>query len=190
MSNWKPVGNGIYESEIATNGSNLMLNGVQQPLGRYPNTGYLTYEASETNTSITDYELHGSTNWTGAELVIRKNRWTLDKALVKAHYTGYLIYDNTKFVVCPYTDATQSGVLMTANAFNTPVVASSVGAFPEYVVDKKFGLLMKTNTPQELCKKMCEALTEYQTMSNNLEKRISEGGWANNSSKLLQAYES
>ncbi len=92
---WKAVGNGTYESEVINEGANLMLNNVQQPLGRYPNTGYLTYEASETNTSITDYELNATTNWTGAEVVIRKNRWTLDRALIKAHYVGYLIYENT-----------------------------------------------------------------------------------------------
>ena len=92
--NWKPIGNGIYESPLSVTATNLMFDNAQQPLGRYPNNGYLTYEASETNTSITDYELNGTTNWTGAEVVIRKNRWTLDRAIIKAHYTGYLIYEN------------------------------------------------------------------------------------------------
>ena len=92
--NWTALGNGIYESPLSVTATNLMFDNAQQPLGRYPNTGYLTYEASETNTSITDYELNGTTNWTGAEVVIRKNRWTIDRAIIKAHYTGYLIYEN------------------------------------------------------------------------------------------------
>lgn len=92
--NWKVVGNGIYSSDLNITGTNLMLDNIQQPLGRYPNTGYLTYEASEANTSITDYELNSTTNWTGAEVVIRKNRWTIDRALIKAHYVGYLVYES------------------------------------------------------------------------------------------------
>lgn len=96
---------------------------------------------------------------------------------------------NAKFVVCPYTDATQSGVLMTAYAFNTPVVASSVGAFPEYIEDKKFGLLMENNNSKELAKKMSEALVSYETMSNNLENQPCKEGWVKNRSKILKAYQ-
>jgi glycosyltransferase involved in cell wall biosynthesis len=96
---------------------------------------------------------------------------------------------NAKFVVCPYTDATQSGVLMTAFAFNTPVIASSVGAFPEYIEDKKFGLLMKKNNPRELVKKMYEGLKSYETMSSNLKNEATKNCWANNRLKLLKAYQ-
>ncbi len=37
------------------------------------------------------------------------------------------------FVVCPYLDATQSGVVLTAYAFGKPVIATQVGGLPEYV---------------------------------------------------------
>ena len=52
-----------------------------------------------------------------------------------------LIY-NSKFVVCPYREATQSGVLMTAFALKKPVLATSVGAFPEYLNEHENGLLV------------------------------------------------
>ena len=45
------------------------------------------------------------------------------------------------FVVCPYREATQSGVLMTALAMNKPVLATNVGAFSEYIQPEKNGLL-------------------------------------------------
>ncbi|MFM1969274.1 MAG: hypothetical protein RL152_651 [Bacteroidota bacterium] len=48
---------------------------------------------------------------------------------------------NAKFIVCPYREATQSGVLMTAFAFNKCVLASNVGAFPEYISNDDNGLL-------------------------------------------------
>ena len=49
---------------------------------------------------------------------------------------------NSEFIVCPYREATQSGVLMTAFAMNKPVLATNVGAFPEYVVDNVNGMLV------------------------------------------------
>jgi len=45
-------------------------------------------------------------------------------------------------VVLPYVEATQSGVIMTAYAFNKPVVATRVGALPEVVEDGITGLLV------------------------------------------------
>jgi hypothetical protein len=67
-------------------------------MGRYPNAsasngGYLTYtQHSGTYSgvtdptiagnpaSITDTTLPDSTNWTGAQLVVRKDHWILDRA--------------------------------------------------------------------------------------------------------------
>lgn len=51
------------------------------------------------------------------------------------------LISNAKFIVCPYREATQSGVLMTAIAFNKTVLASNVGSFPEYIVNETNGLL-------------------------------------------------
>ncbi len=45
-------------------------------------------------------------------------------------------------VVCPYTDATQSGVIMTAYAFCKPVLATRVGGIPEVVEEGKTGRLV------------------------------------------------
>lgn len=50
---------------------------------------------------------------------------------------------NAQFIVCPYTDATQSGVVMSAFAFFKPVIATNVGALPEMVKDQRHGLIVK-----------------------------------------------
>ena len=52
------------------------------------------------------------------------------------------LIQNAEFIVCPYREATQSGVLMTAFALNKPVLATNVGAFPEYVVENVNGMLV------------------------------------------------
>jgi glycosyltransferase involved in cell wall biosynthesis len=46
-------------------------------------------------------------------------------------------------VVCPYTDATHSAVIMVSYAFNKPVLVHNVGGLKEVVIDKKTGLLME-----------------------------------------------
>jgi len=74
LSSWTPVSSGIYQSlctSCSVNVNLVVVNGSQQPLGRSPNTGYLTYQSHSGNTSITDNNLSGTPNWTGAEVVIK-----------------------------------------------------------------------------------------------------------------------
>ena len=102
---WTDLGSHVWESTNAISGlpfANVVLvGGVATAMGRYPNTGYLTYESCASNTSITSSSLDAaSTNWTGAEAVIRKQDWILDRALITNHsgnlltYTSYGSRDN------------------------------------------------------------------------------------------------
>ena len=47
------------------------------------------------------------------------------------------------FTICPYTDATQSGVILTSFSLKKPVIASNVGALGEMVESEKTGLLVE-----------------------------------------------
>lgn len=51
------------------------------------------------------------------------------------------LFDQASLVALPYTDIDQSGVMMTALAFGTPVVASRVGGFGETITDGVHGRL-------------------------------------------------
>lgn len=53
-------------------------------------------------------------------------------------------------VVCPYTDATQSGVIMTCFALNTPVICTNVGGLPEMVENNKTGLIISPRSSDEI----------------------------------------
>jgi len=57
-------------------------------------------------------------------------------------------------VIIPYTDATQSGVVVTAYSFNKPVIASKTGGIPEIVVDGETGYLVEPKNPEQLAEKM------------------------------------
>jgi len=77
----------------------VLVNGVQQAPGRYPdlntkNKGYLTIDSYNGHSQITDAELPQQANWTGAELVIRKNRWVLDWNIITRHSGNTLEYQS------------------------------------------------------------------------------------------------
>lgn len=59
-------------------------------------------------------------------------------------------FQNTDLVVLPYKQASQSGVIALAYAFNIPVVSTRVGAIPEIVKDGKTGILVEPNNVNEL----------------------------------------
>jgi len=102
VTNWASVGNGVYQVAVPGAKSTLntvTINGVAQALGRYPNAdaangGYLNYESFSGSTSITDNQLTSTVNWTGAEVVVRKKLWVLDRCKVTAHSGGTVSFTN------------------------------------------------------------------------------------------------
>ena len=55
------------------------------------------------------------------------------------------IIQASKIIVCPYRDATQSGVIMTALALNTPIIVSNQGGLPEYIENNITGMIANTD---------------------------------------------
>jgi hypothetical protein len=100
---WTLVGAGVYQASVPGAKSSLnmvALDNTPQALGRYPNAddvngGYLSYEAFTTNTAITDNQLTSTINWTGAEAVIRKKLWVLDRCKITSHSGTTITYTNT-----------------------------------------------------------------------------------------------
>lgn len=78
---------------------------------------------------------------------------------------------NTKVVVCPYTDATQSGVVMTAFAFEKPVIASSVGGFVDVIHPNVNGFLVPPKDASMLANSIL-SLLENDDMLEKLKQNI------------------
>jgi len=96
---WTNLGNNIWESANAVSTLStcnmVVINGMNTPMGRYPNTGYLTYQTFSTNISITSSSVNSAvTNWTGAEVVIKKMHWIIDKYPITNHSGGTITYSN------------------------------------------------------------------------------------------------
>jgi len=95
------------------------------------------------------------------------------------------------FVVVPYIDASQSGVIPLAYSFGLPVVASSVGGIPEQVVDGKTGFLVKPGDPDGLAEKCIFLLNNdgdrLRMGLSAFEKCSTELSWRNAAEKLVEA---
>jgi parallel beta-helix repeat protein len=98
LTSWSNEGNGIYSTTISGQSSPdlLVINNKQYGMGRFPNSGInLTVDSHITNISITDAALNSnSTNWTGAEVVIRKRSHVLDRCKITNHTNQKLTYTN------------------------------------------------------------------------------------------------
>lgn len=65
------------------------------------------------------------------------------------------LLNKSKFVVCPYKDATQSGVVQMAFTMGVPVLASDVGALSETIENNVTGLFVPPCDPIALAEKIC-----------------------------------
>jgi glycosyltransferase involved in cell wall biosynthesis len=73
------------------------------------------------------------------------------------------LFQKATIVVCPYTDATQSAVVLTSYAFGKPVVATAVGGLPEYIDNEETGYLVQPRDPKALAEAIIKLLQEPET---------------------------
>lgn len=135
----------------------------------------------------------------------RHNDFAIDDQVIKKYNNNITLIDRhipndelatliqeAKFIVCPYKDATQSGVLMTAFGLKTPVIATNVGSFPEFIIDNVNGLMVPPNDPEKLAEGIKHALRNdhYKTLAKNINGTKGEDYWNRNTEILLHAYAS
>lgn len=88
-----------------------------------------------------------------------RNRFIPDEELVA-------LMNKTQFMVCPYTDATQSGVIMSSFTFGTPVIATRVGGLPEMLGNGKYGMLVKEKDTNALYQGICSLLSDEEQLAD------------------------
>ncbi|WP_017733579.1 glycosyltransferase family 4 protein [Nafulsella turpanensis] len=143
----------------------------------------------------------------GLKIVIAgKPNYHLDTSAIEQdptfeHINGFVenpqlvdLLEQSALVVCPYTDATQSGVLMTAYAFNKPVLATAVGGLPEVIEEGRTGRLVPPKDSQALADAIVEMIenpTELKNMSRNIEALSQDGrfSWDTIAQETLEVYQ-
>lgn len=103
------------------------------------------------------------------------------------------LLEESQLVVCPYTDATQSGVIMTAFAKCVPVVASNVGGLGEMIKDGANGSLVPPKDSMALSKAIIESLENeaiLQKYRSNIKMEYFNGerSWEAIAEKYLELY--
>lgn len=95
LSSWTLSSGNIYYADLdvaVLHG--VTLDGAVKGMGRYPKSGHLTYSSHSNNTSITGTSIGALPfNAVGAEVVIRKVRWILDRQVVTDHTGNTLTYN-------------------------------------------------------------------------------------------------
>lgn len=100
---------------------------------------------------------------------------------------------SSSICVTPYLDATQSGVIMSAFAYNKPCIATNVGGLPEMVVDKKFGKIVPPKNIDALANSIIELLHDHNLLCDykyNIKNEYELGNksWNIISDKLIDIY--
>lgn len=89
-------------------------------------------------------------------------------------------------VILPYRSATQSGILNVAYGFSKPVLVTNVGGLSEFVEDKKTGLIIRPDSPQEIASGVSEFFNLRETVDfeNNIKNFVNR----NNFGKLPELF--
>lgn len=116
------------------------------------------------------------------------NRYIPDFELVE-------LISSSSFIVVPYIDATQSGVIMTAYAFDKPCIATNVGALPEMVVTKENGVIVPPKDIQSLADAIIHLLDNPQEVmlyskAINAKYKIGYMSWKTIAEEMYSIYES
>ena len=99
---WTKIDKGIYQSRCPfckVNDNMVLINGTPRAIGRWPNSdspnkGYLTIESHEGKISITGNGLTGTHDWIGAELVLRKNHYIIDRRTIASQSGNSLTFSS------------------------------------------------------------------------------------------------
>ena len=160
-------------------GIDYLLEAMKRVHTQYPKMRLIVAGKGKYPFDITEYQQ--------LDYIEFRNRFIPDDELAELIQGAYC-------AVCPYKDATQSGVVMSAFAFNKPIIATNVGGLPEQVEHDKYGLIVPPCDVDALANAMMHLLShpeKLQEYADNIERDYSEGpkSWKEIAKKLNIIYQ-
>ena len=160
-------------------GIDYLLEAMKRVHTQYPKMRLIVAGKGKYPFDITEYQQ--------LDYIEFRNRFIPDDELAELIQGAYC-------AVCPYKDATQSGVVMSAFAFNKPIIATNVGGLPEQVEHDKYGLIVPSCDVDALANAMMHLLShpeKLQEYADNIERDYSEGpkSWKEIAKKLNIIYQ-
>jgi glycosyltransferase involved in cell wall biosynthesis len=104
------------------------------------------------------------------------------------------LFETADVVVFPYRNADQSGALMTALPYGTPIVASDVGGFSDVLDDGTHGHLVEPETPDDLSDALEDVLSN-ESKRNRMGESVRDlatntYSWGEIAKQTLEVYDS
>jgi glycosyltransferase involved in cell wall biosynthesis len=126
------------------------------------------------------------------KIIEQDNTFEFLNGYISNHQLAHLMHRSV-LVICPYTDATQSGVIMTAYAFHKPVLATRVGGIPEVVEEGKTGCLVPPRDAPALADALVAMLSDKARLTEMRRdiKQLSQSGplaWDEIATRTLGVY--
>lgn len=125
-------------------------------------------------------------------LMVNRDRFVVLNERIPDEQVAQL-FQEASVVVCPYIEASQSGVLALANAFGKPVVATTVGGIPEMIEHGKTGLLVPPRDARSLAEAIITILENHtlkQTMRlHALHQSRTELSWPSIAKRTMTVYD-
>jgi parallel beta-helix repeat protein len=105
LTHWTSSGGGVWRTDCPLCGSavNMVtIAGSAVPMGRTPNAndpngGYFTIQSHVKHESISDDNLGSGPDWSGAEVVMRKNRFILDRSRIVSQSGNTIMYKSGNY---------------------------------------------------------------------------------------------
>ncbi len=98
------------------------------------------------------------------------------------------------FAVCPYKDATQSGVVQTAFSAGVPLIVTDVGSLPSSVPNEEMGLVIPPNNVEALAKAIIRLSSDNDLLDkfrSNIENKWRKTmSWKKIAEQYVQVYNS
>lgn len=90
-------------------------------------------------------------------------------------------YKVSDLVILPYRSATQSGILNVAYGFLKPMVVTNVGGLSEFVEDKKSGIIINPDSPEEIANGVMEyfRLKDQVDFKKNIKELVDKNKFGN-----------
>ena len=98
LTGWVNRGGGIWSTTDANLGTydgtvnKFLINGTEYARGRFPKTGYNTFTAFSSDTSITDPTVPLSPSYVGGEIVVRDVAWQLNRSTITSQSSGGVFF--------------------------------------------------------------------------------------------------
>lgn len=137
---------------------------------------HLLYEASQQLSNNYRYVIAGKGNDSVLNDIKTDKKYILFNRFIENAEFVQLIC-GAKIIVCPYLEASQSGIVSCADLYKKPVVATNVGAFSELIEDNVTGKLC---APNDVCvlaesiQELMECEDKYESMRSNIDKKCDD----------------